>query len=113
MRVLHDAYKNTVLRLEVFVPVRVITSQGDKEFGNNVAVNLNNQNKVDDSFLKSNHPRVIQLSHSLAVVSERVAQVAVRSMVAGVRPARPVCGRSVLYQASHRGRSAARLSAER
>ena len=49
----------------------------------------------------------------LVVVSERVAQVAVRSMVAGVRPARPVCGRSVLYQASHLGRSAVRLSAER
>ena len=49
----------------------------------------------------------------LGVVSERVAQAAVRSMVAGIRPARPVCGRLVFYQASHLGRSATRLSADR
>ncbi len=50
----------------VLVPVRVLTSQGDKEFGSNVAVNLNNQNRIEPSFLRSNDPRVIQLANSLA-----------------------------------------------
>jgi hypothetical protein len=66
VRVLNSVFRANTLRKEVVVPVRVITSQGNKEFANNVAVNLNNQNKVDDSFLKSNDPRVVQLAHSLA-----------------------------------------------
>jgi hypothetical protein len=48
------------------VPVRVITSQGDKEFASNVAVNLNNQNRIEPSFLRSNEPRVVQLANALA-----------------------------------------------
>jgi hypothetical protein len=46
--------------------VRVITSQGDKEFASDVAVNLNNQNRIEPSFLRSNEPRVVQLASALA-----------------------------------------------
>ena len=52
----------------MLVPVRVITSQGDKSFASNVAVNLNNQNRVEASFLRSNDPRVIQLAGALASI---------------------------------------------
>ena len=45
--------------------MRVITSQGDKDFGSNVTVNLNNQNRIKSSFLRSNDPRVVQLANSL------------------------------------------------
>jgi hypothetical protein len=48
------------------VPVRVITSQGDKEFGSNVAVNLNNQNRIEPSCLRSNDPRIVQLANAFA-----------------------------------------------
>ena len=48
------------------VSVRVITSQGDKEFGSNVAVNQNNQNQMSTGFLRSNDPRIVQLAHALA-----------------------------------------------
>jgi len=51
IRVIHGAYKDSELKNDVLVPVRVITSQGDKEFGSNVAVNLNNQNRIEPSFL--------------------------------------------------------------
>lgn len=50
----------------VLVPARAITSNGDKDFANNVAVNQNNQNKVGTGFLRSNDQRVVQLDHSLA-----------------------------------------------
>ena len=43
MRVLHQAWAEKELRSGVSVPVRVITSQGDKEFANNVTVNLNDR----------------------------------------------------------------------
>jgi len=66
IRVLHSAYKSGKLRPEVLVPVRVITSQGDKGFASNVAVNLNNQNRIEPSFLRSNDPRILQLSGALA-----------------------------------------------
>lgn len=66
IRVLHASYRDGVLKSDVLVPVRVITSQGDKEFGNEVAVNLNNQTRLGSSFLRSNNPRVIQLANSLA-----------------------------------------------
>jgi hypothetical protein len=66
VRVLHAAFKTNELKQNVLVPVRVITSQGDKSFASNVAVNLNNQNRIEPSFLRSNDPRVLQLSSSLA-----------------------------------------------
>jgi hypothetical protein len=66
IRVLHGSYRENTLKKDVLVPVRVITSQGDKEFGNNVAANLNNQTRLGSSFLRSNDPRVIQLANSLA-----------------------------------------------
>ena len=50
----------------VLVPARAITSSGDKDFANNVAVNQNNQNKVGTGFLRSNDQRVVQLDHALA-----------------------------------------------
>jgi len=66
IRVIHKAWCDSQLKPDVLVSVRVITSQGDKEFGSNVAVNLNNQNRIESSFLRSNDPRVVQLSSSLA-----------------------------------------------
>ena len=66
IRALHGANKENALREDVLVSVRVITSRGDKEFGSNVAVNLNNQNRMESSFLRSNNPRVVQLGNSLA-----------------------------------------------
>jgi hypothetical protein len=50
----------------VLVPARAITSNGDKDFANNVAVNQNNQNQVGTGFLRSNDQRVVQLDHALA-----------------------------------------------
>jgi hypothetical protein len=66
IRVLHAAARDGDLKPNVLAPVRVITSQGDKEFGSNVAVNLNNQNRIESSFLRSNDPRIVQLSNALA-----------------------------------------------
>jgi len=64
-RVLSEAYENGTLKSDVLVPIRLITSQGDKEFSNNVTVNLNNQNRMKSSFLRSNDPRIIQLASAL------------------------------------------------
>jgi hypothetical protein len=64
--VLESALREGHLRSEVGVVVRVITSQGDKEFASNVSVNLNNQNRIEPSFLRSNEPRVVQLANALA-----------------------------------------------
>lgn len=66
IRVLESVSKSGDLRPDVLVPIRVITSQGDKEFASNVAVNLNNQNKIEPSFLRSNDTRVVQLAAALA-----------------------------------------------
>lgn len=66
IRVLQAAHRAGELRSDASVPVRVITSQGDKEFASNVAVNLNNQNRIEPSFLRSNEPRVVQLASALA-----------------------------------------------
>jgi hypothetical protein len=66
IRVLQSAHTTGDLKPEVSVPVRVITSQGDKEFASDVAVNLNNQNRIEPSFLRSNEPRVVQLANALA-----------------------------------------------
>ncbi|MCE9635624.1 MAG: AIPR family protein [Planctomycetes bacterium] len=59
----HDAAK---LRGDVQVAVRVITSAHDKEFACNVTVNLNNQNPMEPSFLRSNDPQVVQLAYAMA-----------------------------------------------
>ena len=61
IRILGNAHKEGKLKPDVSVLVRAISSSGDKEFINNVAVNLNNQTRVEPSFLKSNDPRIIQL----------------------------------------------------
>ncbi len=66
IRVLQSVHKTGHLKSDVLVPIRVITSQGDKEFASNVAVNLNNQNRIEPSFLRSNDTRVVQLAASLA-----------------------------------------------
>lgn len=66
VRVLHAAYNAGTLKEDVSVVVRVITSSGDKSFANTVAVNLNNQNRITSSFLRSNDPRIMQLGSSLA-----------------------------------------------
>jgi AIPR protein len=65
IRVLHDAHNANELQKSVVVPIRVITAQGDREFASNVAVNLNNQNQIEPSFLRSNDPSVVQLSSAL------------------------------------------------
>jgi hypothetical protein len=54
------------LQGDVLVPARAITSSGERDFANNVAVNQNNQNQVGTSFLRSVDPRVVQLDHALA-----------------------------------------------
>ena len=66
LRVLQSVHKSGALKSDVLVPIRVITSQGDKEFAGNVAVNLNNQNRIEPSFLRSNDTRVVQLAAALA-----------------------------------------------
>ncbi|MBA2670871.1 MAG: AIPR family protein, partial [Gemmatimonadetes bacterium] len=68
VRVLSRAQTDGVLKADVVVPVRVITSQGDKQFASDVAVNLNNQNRIESSFLRSNEPRVVQLAHAMESV---------------------------------------------
>jgi hypothetical protein len=62
VRVLSRTKKANALKKDVLVPVRVITSQGDRQFASDVAVNLNNQNRIESSFLRSNEPRVVQLA---------------------------------------------------
>jgi hypothetical protein len=68
MRILHRCYKQNILQSDVHVVVRVITTGKDKQFASNVAVNLNNQTRVDNTFLRSNDPRIVQLLHSLATL---------------------------------------------
>ena len=53
---------------EVHAAVRVITTGKNKEFASNVAVNLNNQTRVDNTFLRSNDPRIVQLLPSLSTL---------------------------------------------
>ena len=65
VRVLFKASVDGKLKPDVLISSRILTSKGNKEFGNNVAVNLNNQNKIQPSFLRSNDPRVVQLANSL------------------------------------------------
>jgi AIPR protein len=68
MRILHRCYKEKTLKPGVHAAVRVITTGKNKEFASNVAVNLNNQTRVDNTFLRSNDPRIVQLSHSLSTL---------------------------------------------
>jgi hypothetical protein len=68
IRILHRCYKEEKLQSDVHAAVRVITTGKDKQFASNVAVNLNNQTRVDNTFLRSNDPRIVQLLHSLAAV---------------------------------------------
>jgi hypothetical protein len=66
IRALHRASQKASLKSDVVVPARAITSSGDKDFANNVAVNQNNQNQVGPGFLRSNDQFVVQLDHALA-----------------------------------------------
>lgn len=68
IRILHKAMETGKLKNDVSVVVRTITSQGDKQFAGNVAVNLNNQTTVESSFLKSNDPMIVQLAASLKAI---------------------------------------------
>jgi hypothetical protein len=68
MRILHRCFEKKSLRPEVHAAVRVITTGKNKEFASNVAVNLNNQTRVDNTFLRSNDPRIVQLFHSLSTL---------------------------------------------
>lgn len=68
MRILHRCLRQGVLQSDVHVVVRVITTGKDKQFASNVAVNLNNQTRVDNTFLRSNDPRIVQLLHSLTTL---------------------------------------------
>jgi hypothetical protein len=68
MRILHRCYMKHSLQPEVHAAVRVITTGKDKQFASNVAVNLNNQTRVDNTFLRSNDPRIVQLYHSLSTL---------------------------------------------
>lgn len=68
MRILHRCYKQGELQNDVHAVVRVITTGKDKQFASNVAVNLNNQTRVDNTFLRSNDPRIVQLLHSLSTL---------------------------------------------
>lgn len=67
IRILAKANESGNLHEDVYVIVRIITSDKDKEFAGNVAVNLNNQTVVKSAFLKSNHPEIIQLASTLLV----------------------------------------------
>lgn len=68
LRILHRCFKTGELKPEVHAAVRVITTGKDKEFASNVAINLNNQTRVDNTFLRSNDPRIVQLLHSLSTL---------------------------------------------
>lgn len=68
MRILHRCYIQGSLEKDVHAVVRVITTGKDKQFASNVAVNLNNQTRVDNTFLRSNDPRIVQLLHSLSTL---------------------------------------------
>jgi hypothetical protein len=65
IRALHQAFADGSLKDDVLVPIRAVTSSGNKEFGSDVAVNQNNQNQMKPGFLRSNDPRVVQLSNAL------------------------------------------------
>jgi hypothetical protein len=68
MRILHRCFLSGTLKSDVHAAVRVITTGKDKEFASNVAVNLNNQTRVDNTYLRSNDPRIVQLLHSISTL---------------------------------------------
>lgn len=68
IRILARCLREGKLQADVHAAVRVITTGKDKEFASNVAVNLNNQTRVDNTFLRSNDPRIVQLLHSLSAL---------------------------------------------
>ncbi|WP_372721456.1 AIPR family protein [Novipirellula sp.] len=68
IRILHRCSVDGTLQRNVHAAIRVITTGKDKEFASNVAVNLNNQTRVDNTFLRSNDPRIVQLFHSLSTL---------------------------------------------
>ena len=68
IRILNRCFREGKLQPDVHAAIRVITTGKDKEFASNVAVNLNNQTRVDNTFLRSNDPRIVQLYHSLATL---------------------------------------------
>lgn len=47
---IHKAYIENLLRDDIIVPIRTINSDKDENFASNVAINLNNQTKIDDNF---------------------------------------------------------------
>jgi hypothetical protein len=65
VRVLTEAFDEGKLNANVNVVVRIITSDKDKSFAGDVAVNLNNQTIVKPAFIRSNHPEIIQLQSTL------------------------------------------------
>jgi hypothetical protein len=83
IRMLWNAHSVAALKADVAVPVRVITAGSDKDFASNVTVNLNNQNRIEPSFLRSNDPQVVQLASALASkgwhLERREAEVATLS----------------------------------
>jgi hypothetical protein len=66
IRALNRSSKRNVLKPDVVVPARAITSSDDKDFANSVAVNQNNQNQIGTGFLRSNDKVVVQLDYALA-----------------------------------------------
>lgn len=64
IRILSKLKSEGKLSKDVLVAVRISTTLEDKEFGTNVAVNLNSHTKVDPAFLRSNNPVILQLYHS-------------------------------------------------
>ena len=68
VRIMHKCLIAKKLRTETAVAVRVTTTGGNKDFASNVAINLNNQTRVNNAFLRSNDPRILQLYHSLASI---------------------------------------------
>jgi len=68
VRMLRKAQLAGTLKSDVIVPVRAISSGGDRQFGSDVTVNQNNQNSMQTGFLRSNDPAIVQLANSLASI---------------------------------------------
>ena len=66
IRTLFKAKQDGVLKQDTLVPVRSISSSGNKTFANDVTVNQNNQNQMKTGFLRSNDVQIIQLANAMA-----------------------------------------------
>lgn len=66
IRAISRANNGGTLDSAVLVAARAVTSSGNHDFANNVAVNQNNQNRLGTGFLRSNDQRVVQLAHALS-----------------------------------------------